>query len=497
MFAVLLLPFADLRPFVGHQAGRLQRPTWPLASPGRDYVRSSGVVEARRRRGLEEWSGEDLYGKAHRALRFSDRLGSKMIGGDGVALKARCVFRRFYCDGVVARLEVGLRLTSRKQSPGTLSGAQLLAISRDILSIRAGSTDSKEPRTRLVKCGSEMAEHYLRCTTKRTDGKWPSLEKWWFVAGEPLLLMELEPQSAMGMPPHSRVVGGDLIPGLRLAHCRVEQSSQQVGIWFLTPEPSTDANSLRRLRIHLMRLHAERESLRAVLIQIIRKNLAFGLGEETSDEIQSYLNRAVTLLERDSRFGIAQYPLLEAAKHWTDILDQGRKATLTAELQKARRNVQLKVQRFAERRLEGARVVNVFRDSPAAQVTVLSVEALAMKKIHFAGDVTVTGDFNAVVADSIQASFNKATDSSVPADRKQQLQELAQHVAEMAKSLDEARAEQAARDLENLTAEALSKEPRRRWWELSAEGLIEAAKAVGEAAAPVVSTVKTLMTLLG
>ena len=59
---------------------------------------------------------------------------------------------------------------------------------------------------------------------------------------------------------------------------------------------------------------------------------------------------------------------------------------------------------------------------------------------------------------------------------KKKLQELAEQVAEMVKEAPEETAERAARDLEALTAEAISKEPRRKWYELSAEGLMDAAK---------------------
>ena len=67
----------------------------------------------------------------------------------------------------------------------------------------------------------------------------------------------------------------------------------------------------------------------------------------------------------------------------------------------------------------------------------------------------------------------------------------------MAKQLPEKKAEQAAQDLETLTNEATSREPRRRWYELSAEGLIEAAKTVGKMAEPVVKTVEAILPLPG
>ena len=63
--------------------------------------------------------------------------------------------------------------------------------------------------------------------------------------------------------------------------------------------------------------------------------------------------------------------------------------------------------------------------------------------------------------------------------------------------LSEAKRSEAQQDLSNVVAEATKDQPRRRWYELSAEGLIEAAKTCGEIATPVVKAVKTLSALLG
>jgi hypothetical protein len=69
-------------------------------------------------------------------------------------------------------------------------------------------------------------------------------------------------------------------------------------------------------------------------------------------------------------------------------------------------------------------------------------------------------------------------------------------VAEMIKVLSPAQQEQVASDLKILTNEATSEAPRRKWYELSAQGLLEAAKAVGETALPVITAVNTVVGLL-
>jgi len=104
------------------------------------------------------------------------------------------------------------------------------------------------------------------------------------------------------------------------------------------------------------------------------------------------------------------------------------------------------------------------------------------------------GDF--VVASTIQNSINKVDQADVNDQIKENLKELTGHVVELVKELDTDRAKQVARDLDTLSSEAISPEPRRKWYELSAGGLVEAANTVDRLATPIASTVKTVLDFL-
>jgi hypothetical protein len=114
--------------------------------------------------------------------------------------------------------------------------------------------------------------------------------------------------------------------------------------------------------------------------------------------------------------------------------------------------------------------------------------------IHLGNGTTITG--NLVVAHSIENSFNKVESADIPSQLKDLLQRLAKEVAKISAALPEDVAEQAGRDLETLTAEAVSKTPRKQWWELSAEGLKQAAIKVGEIGKPVLELVTMIVPLL-
>jgi hypothetical protein len=111
------------------------------------------------------------------------------------------------------------------------------------------------------------------------------------------------------------------------------------------------------------------------------------------------------------------------------------------------------------------------------------------------GDGTVI-EGNLVVANSIKDSFNKVATSNSPNELKSLLIDLARAVGKMVGEMPSAKGEEVARDLDSLTSEATSKNPRRRWWELSVEGLTNAAQTVGAIGKPVLEILAKLVPLL-
>ena len=115
--------------------------------------------------------------------------------------------------------------------------------------------------------------------------------------------------------------------------------------------------------------------------------------------------------------------------------------------------------------------------------------------IKFGDHNVVHGDV--VAAERIQESFNRAAQAEGHEEIKVQLQQLAREVAEMTKALPPEQAREASRDLDVLTQEALSPAPRKKWYQLAADGLIGAATTVGDVAGGVVKVVKAVVALLG
>jgi thioredoxin reductase len=80
---------------------------------------------------------------------------------------------------------------------------------------------------------------------------------------------------------------------------------------------------------------------------------------------------------------------------------------------------------------------------------------------------------------------------------KELVKKLAKQIEEIALKIDPNQTRQLGDDLRTLSDEMAKPEPRRKWYELSLDGIKDAAIAVGEIAKPIVATVHTLAGLFG
>lgn len=105
-------------------------------------------------------------------------------------------------------------------------------------------------------------------------------------------------------------------------------------------------------------------------------------------------------------------------------------------------------------------------------------------------------DLNLVVAESIKDSIIKIEASNSPDDFKDLLKGLADSVKIMAEKLPSEQCEQVCDDLKTFTKEASKEKPRKEWWQLSAKGIKEAAKAVGDVGLAVLEHMNKIIPIL-
>ena len=474
MFQLLLHPIADLRPLLpGVSVHRLARPMWPTPTALRDFLRSSGSVLPRLQGGVDDWAGEDNFADASLTLRLPDRLRHLIVGEGQLASTVSHVFRRFYSSGIVSRYEVGFRV--RRTNTSTLNATETASLfaATTTIPVRLCRIAQSLP---LLMAGPPLAKHYLAASTDRQTPGQP--QPWWVVHGEPALLIEYSKSDAISLLPHARIVSSARVGAEVLHHAWLEISGQRLSTWLLrNDDPATCRSELRKLRIHLLRLHTERECLRLVLEATVHQRLANSVLQ--ADELQGYLDASLPIVTRPVSHGVEQSQLLEVARSaWSTALP-GQAASFGA----LGRQIADKVARYIRR-------------SEASAPVVTQIIGKQMNTHIQMGNVTVAGDFNFVTAQNIQNSFNKAANADVSEPLKEALKDLTTKTAELAKQLPPDKAEAVSKDLAALTTEAVSNEPRKPWYELSANGLLEAAKTVAAMTGPITTAVKAVVSLL-
>ncbi len=141
----------------------------------------------------------------------------------------------------------------------------------------------------------------------------------------------------------------------------------------------------------------------------------------------------------------------------------------------------------------------------AKQMSLKKKTLLSIKQLTIAREVAVSNKrltiknstINAPVfiAETIENSLNTIEKGNAPDAVKELLSELLARIANAGESLGEG-VDQLARDAESLSREASSESPRRKWYELSIEGIQDAAKAIGDVGVPILETTKKLLPLL-
>lgn len=524
MFIVLQFPITDARSFISSESYRLLSPLWDMPRPNKDFVRSFGVVEPRLKGGTSDWSGEDLFCRANRAIRFEPPF-TKIISTDSSGVgtssntRSYCAFRRFFSDSDgVGRFEVGIGYRGFNQSFFTedrLNSRFLARITHSVLTQNVlVPIKGKLEKTKLINAGELLANHYLAASTRYADGLLSPTEDWWTAPGELLMLLEYRFDELQELPVETRAVQSPTLidAGIQLSYLWAEVHGKHFGTWLLGYSPvSVDKRTLRQLRINLLRLHAERENLKEIFRLILRGQIGSQVGTPTSDALQKYLKRAMRAISKDYRYGLPQSSILKVAIKAKDFVNEGERERLLLKLSDIRPSVLKNLKEFTDSKDQQGNPKYSFLesigkiDSNGGSITfVYSPQGTGImdksQKIDFSGisgSVSISGGVDQVAAQSIRDSFKKVDqDSGIDQSLKNRLEELAQAVADMSEHLPETLQQRAAQDFQTLTEQATSTKPDKKWYELSSKGLIDAAKTVGEIATPVVSATKAILALL-
>ena len=164
----------------------------------------------------------------------------------------------------------------------------------------------------------------------------------WVRPGRPLFLVEYWLAEAPSRPT-THALSVYEADGVELCFQRSASSERHLGVWFLGIDPGADFDVVRRIRIHLFRIHAERECLKQVLGAVVDRTVELERGREETERLQEYLNRAFSRVFQPSYNGIRQADVLKVAYDSDEIIGEAERATLLAQLEEIRGNIKRKV----------------------------------------------------------------------------------------------------------------------------------------------------------
>jgi hypothetical protein len=276
-------PFADLRPISLNSEQRLRTPTWPDPDPGREFVRSSGIVSIRPRGGALDWLGEHVYCDASKLLRLPP--GRRQL---------KPVFRRLFGTEHGYRVDIGAQASKRLWATVT-SPAGLASLLLDC-PVRVDGADMT-----LGTCVGNLSGALRRRTSLQLNapGSGNAL-----IPGTPIVLVD---ELQRGGGPSSFRVDSHSIGGRRIDVFAITRFTE-----------SRDWADVRDLRVAWWRAHFELEVLRCTLRQ-------WRMRPDSFDplRLRAYLSDSVGRLNRWRRNGVNQVLLISMR---ASINDYGRAA---------------------------------------------------------------------------------------------------------------------------------------------------------------------------
>lgn len=354
MLLSIQFPFADSRAFLDGKVTLLGRPTWPSVSPDADFVRSFGSIRRRRLGGLPGWVGESAICEANRALRFS-KFPRFTDSTSGLNVPLSLAFRRFYFDGVaVGKFEVGLttdnkdtQTFTRKQTSEFIKHCLNLPVIVPAISGKAVSSETTEQITSTVlgQAGKPLARFYAASSISHPPPI--KLENWWVLPGTPLLFLVHKASERIHIPYFGKTIPHSENLECELSYCEVPFAGRNLRMWVIGLTPYANYTDVRALRICLLRLHAEHESMRLILQNIATNRIDITPRTNASNTLQRYLNEATKKISRLSSEAdqLSEGDLAELARESEDIMNPGARDALLIALKNldVRKNIFYKV----------------------------------------------------------------------------------------------------------------------------------------------------------
>ena len=212
----------------------------------------------------------------------------------------------------------------------------------------------------------------------------------------------------------------------------------------------------------------------------------------------NHIHRSIARLQAEEKVPVPGLPhlvldyrrlLVREANGKTDVEIEDGEEVIVVRLRQLLDGIEPSKDRQVRRQSDGIKVVNIVVEGD-------SMDTVGGDKSTINAQGSKFTNSPVAIRQRLENSYNTA--QQAPNDSlRQAIEQLCGAVADLLTKIQDPKQSEDARDnLETFVKEATKPEPRRKWLELTRDGLIEAAKTVGEMAGPVVAAVGKVMDLV-
>lgn len=295
------------------------------------------------------WVGEHTLCDARHAIRLKlipDYKIARKTKAKSVRLK--CVFRRFFFDGLaVGKYEIGVGI-----NPNNIPIKEHTALISHVLDIPVIVHNSTGPHFEpLVRAGKHLAKLYSDSSTENVYRKSNNSQDWWVMAGTPFLFIEVKKGEVFELP-HEKQISLPEEYEIRLGYSLLPIAGFQIRVWTMSLNKGFKPEVARQIRIYLMRLNAENETLRLILRNVGKGRINGERDLKTSELLQEYLNGATRKIQRWERKSerLLETEIAELIRASEDFIHPGKRDSLLDYLRiiGIRKNIFHKIEKYTQ-----------------------------------------------------------------------------------------------------------------------------------------------------
>jgi hypothetical protein len=323
MHIVFQFPIVDARSLLANGSNKLPVPEWPdVGTTPIRFIRHFGSVEQRNAGGSDDWPGEGFFCNSHLAMRYDNLHKHGFEFAPGIKSAIFNSYRRYAsAENFLGRVEAGFvdniegKLRDTPMTPNSIDFDKILEHYCDL----PVSMDDKEYK--LSKVGQRLADNYYReSTLKKVD---PQEKNKLVRAGDVAIVMVYAANKAFQLPDYAFPVDEFDLPGemdkLKLYGCRFKYDNGTYKVWMIETPVSYSRLSrqakatIRNLRINLLRIHLEKETIRILLNGIKSNQIPLVAGSDQAKLADKYFEETGKKIFEETRFTINQKNLLDFA----------------------------------------------------------------------------------------------------------------------------------------------------------------------------------------